>query len=152
MSVEPRMPVPEYIVIVCTANICRSPMAAALLRHALAAQPEPLRSLQVVSAGVAAREDEPATENSIIALKKVGLDLSSHVSRPLTHELLNGALAVQQFMGQGPADMAGKIEPDFFQRDDGIFRRRLVLAGGHACGNDLERSQRLGLGRKSVTQ
>jgi protein-tyrosine-phosphatase len=88
------MSAPEYLLIVCTANICRSPMAAALLRHALAAQPEPLRSLQVVSAGVAAREDEPATENSIMALKKVGLDLSSHVSRPLTHELLNGALAV----------------------------------------------------------
>ena len=66
------MPAPEYVLIVCTANICRSPMAAALLRHALAAQAEPLRSLQVVSAGVAAREDEPATENSIIALKKSG--------------------------------------------------------------------------------
>ena len=69
-------------------------MAAALLRHALAAQPEPLRSIQVISAGVAARENESATENSIIALKKVGLNLKDHISRPLTQELIDGALAV----------------------------------------------------------
>lgn len=69
-------------------------MAAALLQHALKAQPEPLRSIKVVSAGVAARSNEPASENSVIALKKVGIDLSNHSSRPLTQQLLNDALAV----------------------------------------------------------
>jgi protein-tyrosine-phosphatase len=69
-------------------------MGAALLRHAFAAQPEPLRSLPIISAGVAAREGEPATDNSVIALKKVGIDLSGHVSRPVTQALLDGALAV----------------------------------------------------------
>ncbi len=79
---------------VCTANICRSPMAAALLRHALAAQPEPLRSIPVVSAGVAARGGEPATEHSVTALRKVGLDLSRHLSRPVSPDLLDRALVV----------------------------------------------------------
>jgi protein-tyrosine-phosphatase len=69
-------------------------MAAALLQHALAAQPEPLRSLQVRSAGVAARVGEPASEHSVTALKKVGIDLSGHRSRPLTQEMLDEAFAV----------------------------------------------------------
>ena len=82
------------IVTVCTANICRSPMAAALLQHALAAQPEPLRSLKVISAGVAARNGEPVSENSVLALKKVGLDISPHRSQPLTQRLLDEAAVV----------------------------------------------------------
>jgi len=85
---------PATVVVVCTANICRSPMAAALLAHALAAQPEPLRRLKVLSAGVAARGGEQVSENSVVALRKVGLDLVGHVSRPLTRELLDGAVAV----------------------------------------------------------
>lgn len=84
----------DTVVVVCTANICRSPMAAGLLQHALTAQPEPLRSLKVVSAGVAARRGEPVSENSVVALRKVGIDISQHVSQPLTQEMLNQALAV----------------------------------------------------------
>jgi protein-tyrosine-phosphatase len=69
-------------------------MAAALLQHALLAQPEPLRSLKVISAGVAARPGESVSENSVIALKKVGIDLSQHRSQPLTQQMLDDALAV----------------------------------------------------------
>ena len=85
---------PATLLVVCTANICRSPMAAGLLQHALAAQPEPLRSLQVISAGVAARPGEQVSENSVIALRKVGIDISNHVSRSLTQEMIDSALAV----------------------------------------------------------
>jgi protein-tyrosine-phosphatase len=88
------MPAPGKIITVCTANICRSPMAAALLQHALAAQPEPLRSLQVVSAGVAARGGDKVSENSVVALKKVGLDIANYVSQPLTQQMLNEAVMV----------------------------------------------------------
>ena len=69
-------------------------MAAALLQHALAAQPEPLRSLKVISAGVAARTGEPASEHSFTALKKVGIDLSNHRSQGLTQKMLDEALAI----------------------------------------------------------
>ncbi len=82
------------IVTVCTANICRSPMAEALLQHALAAQPEPLKSFQVVSAGVAARPGDKVSENSVQALKKVGLNIADHTSQALTRELIDQALAV----------------------------------------------------------
>jgi protein-tyrosine-phosphatase len=88
------MPAPGTILTVCTANICRSPMAAALLQHALAAQPEPLRSLKVTSAGVAARSGDRVSENSVIALRKVGLDIAGHLSRPLTQQMLDEALLV----------------------------------------------------------
>jgi protein-tyrosine-phosphatase len=86
-------------------------MGAALLRHALAAQPEPLRSLPVISAGVAARANEPATEYSVIALKKVGIDLGSHVSQPLTQDLLDGALAVLVMTETHRAMIAATAEP-----------------------------------------
>ena len=69
-------------------------MAAALLQHALAAQPEPLRSLKVVSASVAGGNGDLVSENSVLALKKVGLDIAGHRSQPLTQRLLDGALAV----------------------------------------------------------
>ena len=82
------------VVTVCTANICRSPMAAALLQHALAAQAEPLRSLKVISAGVAARTGERVSENSVLALRKVGLDISQHQSQSLTQRMLDEAMAV----------------------------------------------------------
>ncbi|MGH7944964.1 MAG: low molecular weight protein arginine phosphatase [Opitutaceae bacterium] len=84
----------DTIVTVCTANICRSPMAAALLQHALLVQPEPLRSFKVISAGVAARSGEPVSENSVTALRKVGIDISHHRSQALTQRLLDDAFAV----------------------------------------------------------
>jgi protein-tyrosine phosphatase len=69
-------------------------MAEGLLQHALRGQPEPLKSLKVISAGVAARAGEHVSENSIIALKKVGIDLAGHVAQPLTQKLVEEARAV----------------------------------------------------------
>lgn len=69
-------------------------MAEALLQHALRAQEEPLRSLKVLSAGVAARFGEPISENSVVALRKVGIDAARHTSQPLTPKLVNDALAI----------------------------------------------------------
>jgi protein-tyrosine-phosphatase len=88
------MPAPGHILVVCTGNICRSPMGEGLLRHALSWQPEPLKSLKVVSAGVAARNGDPISENSVIALKKTGIDISDLRSQALTQELLDNALIV----------------------------------------------------------
>ncbi|MEO5959108.1 MAG: low molecular weight protein arginine phosphatase [Opitutaceae bacterium] len=99
------------IVMVCTANICRSPMAAALLQHALLGRPEPLRSLKVISAGVAARTGEPVSENSVFALKKVGLDISRHRSQPLNQRLLDDALAVVCMTESHRATIEAQAEP-----------------------------------------
>lgn len=85
--------IPNEIVFVCTANTCRSPMAAALFRHALDAQDDSLKSLKVSSAGVSAFPGQIASQNSIDALKKVGIDLVDHKSQGLSQELVDGALA-----------------------------------------------------------
>jgi protein-tyrosine-phosphatase len=83
-----------HILIVCTANICRSPMGEGLIRHALSAEAEPLKSLKVISAGVAAGENIEISENSVISLKKVGIDMADHLSQPVTQKLLDESLLV----------------------------------------------------------
>jgi protein-tyrosine-phosphatase len=69
-------------------------MAAGLLKHFLAGQGEPLNSLRVISAGIAARRGAPISDNAAIAMKRVGIDLKDHLSQPLTQRLLDDALIV----------------------------------------------------------
>src|SRR6185369_3949805 len=88
------MPAPGHILVVCTGNVCRSPMGQGLLTHALSAQPEPWRSLKFISAGVAAHTGEAISENSVTALKKAGIDISHVRSQGLTQELLVNSLVV----------------------------------------------------------
>ena len=82
---------PKTIAVVCTGNICRSPMAERLLQHALDAEEEPLHSCRVVSAGISAASGLPASENALRALGKVGLDLSGHESQPFSRKLADGS-------------------------------------------------------------
>ena len=51
-------------------------------------------AIRRLCAGIAASRGQPATDNSVAALKKVGLDLSGHTSQPLTQPLLDQAVAV----------------------------------------------------------
>jgi len=64
------------------------------MRHALSAEAEPLKSLKVISAGVSARENIEVSENSVVALKKVGIDMADHLSQPVTQKLLDESLLV----------------------------------------------------------
>lgn len=84
----------NLILTICTGNVCRSPMAEKLLQHALAVEGAPLNQLKVVSAGVAAGLGEPASENSIAALKQIKLDLRQHKSQPLTSGLVDRAFVI----------------------------------------------------------
>lgn len=69
-------------------------MAEGLLAHALKVEEEPLRSLAVVSAGVAAYDGEPASVNSVRALKKVGIDIEEHRSQRITPEMLERSVLI----------------------------------------------------------
>ncbi|MDQ8196076.1 low molecular weight protein arginine phosphatase [Coraliomargarita sp. SDUM461004] len=84
----------KLILTICTGNICRSPMAEKLLQHALAVEGAPLNQLEVASAGVAAGYGDPASTNSISALKKVKLDLTHHKSQPVTQDLIDRAFLI----------------------------------------------------------
>lgn len=66
-------------------------MAAALLKHALEAQPEPLNQYRVTSAGTAAFAGDSASENTLAVLKRHGLDSSQHRSRPVSPQLIDQA-------------------------------------------------------------
>ena len=77
------------LLVVCTANICRSPMAEAVIRKQIATRG--LRT-EVASAGVHAQPDQPAHPLSVEVVAQAGLaDLSAHRSRPLSPLLLRGA-------------------------------------------------------------
>ncbi len=124
---------PGIIIVVCTANICRSPMAAALLQHALAAQPEPLRSFKIISAGVAARTGDPVSENSVLALKKVGLDISKHTSRPLTQKMMDDASLVLGMTESHRAMIQLQAEPP--PKNLFLFREFLPQLGDKQIGD-----------------
>lgn len=85
------------IVFVCTGNQCRSPMAAGLARRRLAERlgtsPDALPShgLEVLSVGTAAGAGYPASANAIRAMADVGVDIRSHLSRPMTIDVLRSA-------------------------------------------------------------
>jgi protein-tyrosine phosphatase len=73
------------ILTVCMGNICRSPMAAALLADRLRRRGlEPV----VASAGLRAFEGRPAEPLAQALMRERGLDLSGHRARQLTPELV----------------------------------------------------------------
>jgi protein-tyrosine-phosphatase len=76
------------LVVLCTGNTCRSPLAAAALREALGAD---LERVEIVSAGTAAAEGQPASAGAAAVGARDGLDLSGHRARRASAELLRGA-------------------------------------------------------------
>jgi protein-tyrosine-phosphatase len=78
-----------HILFVCTANICRSPVAEALLRARL--EEDELYSWRVSSAGTWAQLRRGAAPTSIALLAEQGMDLSNHEAREVSAELLADA-------------------------------------------------------------
>lgn len=76
------------VLFVCTANICRSPMAEGLLRARLGdAAPD----WRIDSAGTWAMDGEGAAPRAIKVLKTRGIDLSEHRSRIVNPAILSRA-------------------------------------------------------------
>jgi len=76
------------VLLVCTGNTCRSPMAMGALRQRLAADGE---RILVESAGTAAWEGQPASEASVRVAANAGVDLSGHRSRRVTPAMVRSA-------------------------------------------------------------
>src|SRR5256885_14958298 len=77
----------KTILFVCTGNVCRSPMAEGLFRHATPGRSD----YRVVSAGIGAVDGQPPSPHAVQALQELGMDISGHLSRMLTAELVQQA-------------------------------------------------------------
>ena len=75
---------PKTILFVCTGNLCRSPMAMALLRKQLSDAGLDGR-FRVESAGTWAAEGAPASPYACQVMAERGLDLSGHRTRDISH-------------------------------------------------------------------
>ena len=78
-----------HILVVCTANICRSPVAESLLRTKLNAVG--LADWTVSSAGTWAEPNHTAAPFSIALMTERGLDIRSNRSQPVTEPLMQQA-------------------------------------------------------------
>lgn len=72
------------ILVVCTGNICRSPMGEALLRKHVAG-----RGIEVLSAGTGALVGYPADPLAIELAAEHGLDITTHRAQQATLPLLS---------------------------------------------------------------
>jgi protein-tyrosine phosphatase len=77
------------ILLVCTGNICRSPMAEGFIRRRLADRG--VEGVDVESAGVSGWDESPATEEAVHALAELDIDISGHRARRLTSRLVDRA-------------------------------------------------------------
>ncbi len=75
------------VLVVCTGNICRSPIAAYLIQK-LVGNPED-SGIEVSSAGTWAGNDVPATQMMVDIAEGWGIDLATHRSRPVTYDLID---------------------------------------------------------------
>ncbi len=73
----------KRVLVVCTANICRSPMVAGVLRARLAAAGL-ADQVEVHSAGVYARAGDKASVHGVELLRAKKIDISQHASAPVT--------------------------------------------------------------------
>jgi len=78
-----------HILIICTANICRSPFAEALLRDRL--QNEGYEDWTVSSAGTWATATRGAAHNSQVVSAQYSLDISDHIARMVEESHLKEA-------------------------------------------------------------
>src|SRR5882672_11970925 len=77
----------KTVLFVCTGNVCRSPMAEGLFKHATRGR----GNYRVLSAGVGAVDGQPASDHAVRALREIGIDISTHRSRHLTGDLISQA-------------------------------------------------------------
>ena len=77
----------RHVLVVCVGNICRSPMAEALLRKGLGPDAE----ITVSSAGIGALVGFPAAEHAVELMHEGGLDIFDHRARQLNADLIAAA-------------------------------------------------------------
>jgi len=126
------------ILVVCIGNICRSPMAEALLK---ARSPQ---GVHVHSAGIGALVDEPADPNAVQLMQARGIDITAHRARQLVPEMVDQAELIlvmeeghQRYIRSVSPAACGKIHslgkwmeleiPDPYKKSPEYFASTLAL-------------------------
>lgn len=100
---------PLRVLVVCSGNTCRSPLAAAMLEARLEVDSEQIE-VTIGSAGTAAWDGAPASEGAYLVALERGLDLSTHRARMLTTHLVAEAdliLTMSEAHSHRVADLGG---------------------------------------------
>lgn len=81
---------PLNLLMICTGNTCRSPMAEGIFKESWKEAGEPY-PIQVSSAGVSTVPGMPASQEAVEAVRRMGVDISRHLSAPVSKESLEAA-------------------------------------------------------------
>src|SRR2546422_5323917 len=77
----------KNVLFVCTGNVCRSPMAEGIFRHAIRGR----GNYNVLSAGLGAMNGQWPSPYAVQAVAELGIDISGQRSRMLTADLVHEA-------------------------------------------------------------
>ena len=129
---------------VCTGNQCRSPMAEAMLRRAMADR----GPVEVASAGTAG-DGTPPPEHAVAVMAEVGLDIAGRPSRRLSAADLADADLVIAMSRQHLVDVATVHPPAWDQAFTfSDLLKRGTAAGGRVPGESLAQwARRMSAGR-----
>ena len=117
----------KRVVFICSGNICRSPIAEAMLSARIEKQG---LDLEASSAGTLGIEDHAADPDAIKAVGEEGIDLRNHRSRGVSRDIIEDAFAVI-VMGPEHEEGLGARYPD---TRDSIVRLWEYCPAGREAG------------------
>ncbi|HNV86190.1 MAG TPA: L-threonylcarbamoyladenylate synthase [Candidatus Omnitrophota bacterium] len=104
------------VLMVCTGNTCRSPMAEAWLMNEMRKRGID-GQVTVDSCGIFAYKNMPATQEAVTVLAADGIDLSDHLAKPLTQDLVTSSELIyvmtsehERFILQRFPHLAGRVK------------------------------------------
>lgn len=117
----------QHILVLCIGNICRSPMAEGLLRHAL-----PGKTIR--SAGLAALIGQPADPLAVQLMQQQGIDITAHRAQSISAQLVGEA----QLILTMDLDQKAEVENNYVAARGKVFRiaeaRKLDVADPYREG------------------